>query len=58
MPWHPPGLARRGDPQMSKNTHARRLRTAVIYAAARGAAAAAGSGLASLALQWLAHLHL
>jgi hypothetical protein len=43
---------------MSKNTHVRRLPTAVIYAAARGAAAAAGSGLASLALQWLVHLHL
>jgi hypothetical protein len=34
---------------------ARRLRTAVIFAAARGAATAAGSGLVGLALWWLTH---
>jgi hypothetical protein len=33
----------------------RRLRTAIIFAAARGAATAAGSSLAGLALWWLAH---
>jgi hypothetical protein len=33
----------------------RRLRTAVIFAAARGAATATGSALAGLALWWLTH---
>jgi hypothetical protein len=33
----------------------RRLRTAVIFAAARGAATAAGSGLVGLALWWITH---
>jgi hypothetical protein len=33
----------------------RRLRTAVIFAAARGAATATGSGLAALAMWWLTH---
>jgi hypothetical protein len=33
----------------------RRLRTAVVFAAARGAATAAGSGLIGLATWWIAH---
>lgn len=40
---------------MKLSRNARRLRAAVIYAAARGAAAAAGSGLVGLASWWLAH---
>jgi hypothetical protein len=39
-----------------KRSHTiRRLRTAVIFAAARGAATATGSALAGLALWWLTH---
>ena len=34
---------------------ARRLRTAIIFAAARGAATAAGSGLIGLAHWWITH---
>jgi hypothetical protein len=34
-----------------------RLRTAMMYAAARGAAYATGSGLAGAALWWLTHHH-
>ena len=35
----------------------RRLRNAVIFAAARGAATAAGSGLVGLAFWWITHRH-
>jgi plastocyanin domain-containing protein len=34
---------------------ARRLRKAIIFAAARGAATATGSGLVGLALWWITH---
>jgi len=34
---------------------ARRLRTAIVFAAARGAAAAVGSGLVGLVLWWMTH---
>lgn len=40
---------------MKRSRTVRRLRTAVIFAAARGAATATGSGLAGLALWWLTH---
>ena len=33
----------------------RRFRNAIIFAAARGAATATGSGLAGLALWWITH---
>jgi hypothetical protein len=33
----------------------RRLRNAIVFAAARGAATAIGSGLAGLALWWITH---
>jgi hypothetical protein len=39
--------------KLSRN--ARRLRAAVVYSAARGAAYAAGSGLVGLASWWFAH---
>lgn len=35
----------------------RRLRSAVIFAAVRGAATAAGSGLVGLASWWITHHH-
>ena len=35
----------------------RRLRNAVIFAAARGAAATAGSGLVGLVFWWITHHH-
>jgi hypothetical protein len=35
----------------------RRLRNAVIFAAARGAATAVGSGLVGLAFWWITHRH-
>jgi hypothetical protein len=38
---------------MKRSRTLRRLRTAVIFAAARGAATATGSALAGLALWWL-----
>ena len=40
---------------MKTSRTARRLRRAIIFAAARGAAAAAGSGLIGLAFWWLTH---
>ena len=40
---------------MKLSRNARRLRAAVVYSAARGAAYAAGSGLVGLAFWWLAH---
>ena len=40
---------------MKRSCIIRRLRTAVIFAAARGAATATGSSLAGLALWWLTH---
>jgi hypothetical protein len=33
----------------------RRLRNAIVFAAARGAATAAGSGLVGLVLWWITH---
>jgi hypothetical protein len=33
----------------------RRFRTAIVFAAARGAATTAGSGLAGLILWWITH---
>jgi hypothetical protein len=35
----------------------RRLRNAVFFAAARGAATAAGSGLVGLVFWWITHYH-
>ena len=40
---------------MKLSRNVRRLRAAVVYSAARGAAYAAGSGLVGLASWWLAH---
>lgn len=40
---------------MKSRSNTRRLRTAIIFAAARGAAAAAGSSLVGLAIWWLTH---
>jgi hypothetical protein len=40
---------------MKGSCTARRLRTAIIFAAARGAATAAGSSLVGLAVWWLTH---
>lgn len=38
-----------------QRTTARRLGRAVVFAAARGAATAAGSGLVGLAVWWVTH---
>lgn len=40
---------------MKGTSNGRRLRTAIIFAAARGAAAAAGSSLVGLAVWFLTH---
>jgi hypothetical protein len=40
---------------MRKALDGHRMRAAVIYAAARGAATAAGSGLVTLVVWWLTH---
>ena len=40
---------------MKSSRTIRRLRSAVIFAAARGAATAAGSGLVGLAFWWITH---
>ena len=40
---------------MKGTRNGRRLRTAVIFAAARGAATATGSGLVGLVLWWITH---
>jgi hypothetical protein len=40
---------------VKQSRNARRLRATVLFAAARGAAAAAGSSLVGLASWWLAH---
>jgi hypothetical protein len=41
----------------SSRDRRRRLRAAMVYAAARGAAYATGSGLAGAVLWWLTHHH-
>lgn len=40
---------------MTATPHRRRLRNAIIFAAARGAAAATGSGIIGLAFWWITH---
>ncbi len=59
--WREPGrlarlrTAEREAPIVKLSRNARRLRAAVVYSAARGAAYAAGSGLVGLASWWLTH---
>lgn len=40
---------------MKQSRTGRRLRNAMVFAAARGAAAAIGTGLVSLAFLWITH---